>query len=175
MNSELDKLRKEMTREEFLECYAENEEKGCPSYEFGLVTFRDKKNNTCGVAPCKECYREAVEHIKFKDDLEIQEVLSNGYKEELSTIETNSKGGKQSKLNVRFDLLDPTAMLALGRVLKEGFDTYGKDNWKNIDVDSHLNHAMYHIIMHIAKDTSEEHLHHALCRMMFAVALEGTK
>jgi hypothetical protein len=165
MNSELDKLRQEMTRGEFVARHYNISH--CPK-KFDL--------RNVGVPHCKncwECWMEAVKDIQFKDDIEIQEVLSNGYKEELCTIETNSKGGKQSKLNVRFDLLDPTAMLALGRVLKEGFDTYGKDNWKNIDVDSHLNHAMYHILMHQAKDTSEEHLHHALCRMMFAVALEG--
>lgn len=88
----------------------------------------------------------------------------------------NEQGGKQSAVSYRFDLLDPKAMFAMTKVLKEGFDKYGSDeNWRRISVQEHLNHALIHIYAYLAGDVSDEHLTHAMCRMMFATAVDIEK
>jgi hypothetical protein len=87
VNSELDKLRKETTREEFISEGA-SPKNTCPSDRFGLSDYWEN-NRKCGhyTSPkCIECYTEAVKDIQFKDDIEILEVLTDGKKEELSTI-----------------------------------------------------------------------------------------
>lgn len=85
----------------------------------------------------------------------------------------NEKGGKQSKVEYRFDLVDPQAMFAMCKVLKEGFDKYGSDeNWRKIPVRDHLNHLIIHAYAALAGDTSDEHLSHIMCRAMFACAVD---
>lgn len=90
-------------------------------------------------------------------------------------IITNEKGAKQSDSPYRLDLVDPKALLAIGEVLKQGAEKYGEDNWKGIDLNDHLNHALVHIYAHLAGDTSDDHIGHAATRMIFALSkkLEG--
>jgi len=54
----------------------------------------------------------------------------------------------------------------------KGAQRYEKDNWRGIDLDDHLNHALVHIYAHLAGDAQDDHLAHAFCRMMMAVAVE---
>lgn len=80
----------------------------------------------------------------------------------------NEAGGKQSKANYRYDLLDTDAMFALTKTLAEGAVKYGEWNWHDISEDDHLNHALIHIFAHLHGDKQDEHLAHAFCRIMFA-------
>lgn len=84
-------------------------------------------------------------------------------------------GAKQSSVLYRFDLLDGAAMFELGKVLHHGAEKYGIDNWRGIPTNEHINHAMQHIMAWIAGDAQDDHLAHAFCRMMFAVATEIAK
>lgn len=84
----------------------------------------------------------------------------------------NDAGGKQSAVNFRFDLMDPTAMFSLGRILAEGERKYGVDNWRKISQRDHINHALIHIYAYLAGDTQDEHLEHAFCRLMFALGVD---
>jgi hypothetical protein len=79
-----------------------------------------------------------------------------------------ANGGKQSHSPYRCDLLPPRALLHLAAILKEGADKYGDENWRLIPFADHINHAMTHILAHKAGDTTDDHIGHALCRMMFA-------
>lgn len=83
-------------------------------------------------------------------------------------IVTNEKGGKQSKVLYRFDLLDPGAMFEMTKVLEEGTHKYQENNWHNISVKEHLNHMLIHTYAYLAGDLSDEHLSHIMCRAMFA-------
>ena len=85
-------------------------------------------------------------------------------------ITVNEKGAKQSKLAVDFTLLDANAMFALAKVMYEGSLKYEKDNWRGISTEDHLNHALAHIYAHLAGDVQDDHLEHAFCRLMMAVA-----
>jgi hypothetical protein len=86
-------------------------------------------------------------------------------------IVVNDVGGKQSKLDYRFDLIDPITMFALAKVCSYGADKYGAWNWRRIDVDTHINHALAHIYAYLSRDTQDDHLEHAFCRLMFALSL----
>lgn len=86
-------------------------------------------------------------------------------------ITINEKGGGQSRSLYRMDLLDPKALLETAKVLKEGADKYGAENWRLIDVDDHLNHALIHIYAYLAGDKSDEHLSHVVCRALFALGV----
>lgn len=84
--------------------------------------------------------------------------------------EINKYGGKQSKTEYRLDLIPTEAIFPLAKVLKEGEEKYGSDkNWKRISTTDHLNHALIHIYAHLAGDTQDDHLSHALCRLAFAI------
>lgn len=98
-------------------------------------------------------------------------VLDDSSESEL--IDTNSKGGRQSKITEALSLLPPLAQLEKARVLAEGAKKYGINNWKLISRDDHLNHALRHIFLYISGDTSENHLVNAACRMDFALETKG--
>ncbi len=87
---------------------------------------------------------------------------------------TNAKGGSQSHVPVRFDLIDSAALFEMAKVLHEGAVKYGEDNWRKIDVPDHLNHLIMHAYAYLSGDRTDEHLSHIMCRATFAqgVALE---
>jgi hypothetical protein len=85
---------------------------------------------------------------------------------------TNEKGGSQSHIPVRFDLVDGDAMFAMAAVLHQGAEKYGPNNWRLIDVDDHLNHLIMHAYAWLAGDRTDEHLSHIMCRAMFAQAVD---
>jgi hypothetical protein len=85
---------------------------------------------------------------------------------------TNEHGGGQSAVSYGFDCLDPKAMFQMTEALEEGRKEYGKDNWRKIPVDDHLNHLMIHVMAYMAGDRQDDHLGHAMCRAMFACAVD---
>ena len=87
-------------------------------------------------------------------------------------ITTNERGGSQSDVNVRFDLIDAKAMFAMAQVLDHGAKKYGANNWRNIDVDDHLNHLLMHTFAYLAGDDTDDHLTHILCRATFALVVK---
>ena len=74
-------------------------------------------------------------------------------------------------LPYRSDLLPPRALLEVARVLKAGSERYGVDAWRRIPAPEHLNHALTHLLALLAGDTTEPHLAHAACRLLFALDL----
>lgn len=86
-------------------------------------------------------------------------------------VVVNSSGGKQSKAVGAFHLLDSKVMIDLAKVLQRG-EKYGRDNWRLISCEEHLNHALCHVFAAMAGDTQDDHLEHALCRLMFACAMK---
>lgn len=88
---------------------------------------------------------------------------------------TNAKGGSQSEVLYRLDLVDPKVILEVARVLKEGADKYGEENWRLIDTKDHLNHLLIHTYAYLAGDKSDKHLSHIICRAIFALGVELEK
>lgn len=84
----------------------------------------------------------------------------------------NEQGGGQSHSPYRMDLIDPLAILEVGKALAEGAEKYGENNWKLIPIEDHLNHLLVHIYAYLAGDKSDNHLSHAICRAIFALGVE---
>ncbi|WP_287417171.1 dATP/dGTP diphosphohydrolase domain-containing protein [Oceanithermus sp.] len=89
-------------------------------------------------------------------------------------IEVNARGGRQSRVTSRLDLIPPRALLAVGGVMRVGAERYERDNWRRIDVDDHINHALVHIYKHLVGDDGEPHLQHAATRLLMALEIELT-
>lgn len=87
-------------------------------------------------------------------------------------IVVNDKGGKQSDVAFRFDLLPRDALFEVARILKDGAEKYGIDNWRLIESTDHLNHALIHIFAHLNGDTQDEHLQHAATRLLMALDMK---
>jgi len=81
-------------------------------------------------------------------------------------IEVLENGARQSKVEERYDLLPPHAMERLAQVLGYGAAKYGERNWVGIPAASHLNHARRHLTKLEQGDASEDHVGHALCRIV---------
>jgi len=84
-------------------------------------------------------------------------------------IQVNERGGQQSAIPVRCDLLPPKAILEVAATLAPAAIKYGEDNWRKIPRKDHLNHALAHIFAHLAGDDADDHLNHAACRLLFAM------
>lgn len=82
---------------------------------------------------------------------------------------TNEEGGSQSAIPYRCDLLPSGALLRIARVLAAGAKKHGDENWRKIPREDHLNHALMHVLSHLAGDATDDHLTHAGCRMLMAM------
>lgn len=89
-------------------------------------------------------------------------------------IHINEHGGKQSKLELRFDLIPASVLREIATVLGYGAKRYGINNWILTTFEENLNHALYHINCHMMGiEPGENHLSHALVRMIFAYYLSS--
>ena len=86
-------------------------------------------------------------------------------------VTTNDRGGSQSDIPVRFDLIDAKALFEMAKVLDHGARKYGEENWRLIDVRDHLNHLLMHTYAYLSGDDTDEHLSHILCRATFALGV----
>ena len=87
-------------------------------------------------------------------------------------IEPDENGYGRSHLPYRFDLIDAEAMFKMAGILDAGARKYGVDNWRGMQTEDHINHALSHLYAFLSGDRQDDHLEHALCRVMFAVATE---
>ena len=77
--------------------------------------------------------------------------------------------GVQTMVGYRFDLLPQGALFAAAGVMHEGANKgYAEGGWRGLPTQDHLNHAMGHIVGHLNGDRQEDHLSHAIVRLMMA-------
>jgi hypothetical protein len=109
------------------------------------------------------------EQIKYASSPTIAEPDSivAGVGKDAPTV-VNESGGKQSGVLYDFTLADPKAMFEMTRVLHEGAEKYGRENWRLIPIEEHLNHMIIHAYAYLAGDKSDAHLSHIMCRALFA-------
>lgn len=96
--------------------------------------------------------------------------------ETCSGQEVLSTGARQSRMNVRFDLICPSALDMVAQVCHLGAERHGDYNWTNgIPTMSHINHALGHINKFRAGDEAENgreplfNLAQAVWRLMAAI------
>lgn len=85
-------------------------------------------------------------------------------------IERHETGAKRSSdaNDVRFDLIPQVALEMVAKVLATGAKRYGEHNWrKGFKYSQVMNHLLRHLNLLQKGDTSENHIAHALCNLMF--------
>ena len=101
-------------------------------------------------------------------------------------IETNPHGGHQSASPYFFRGLPPLALLVVAEIMKAAAAKYELDpegpyknvlvrNWHKIEPWEHEEHALQHMLAHLAGDPQDDHLGHALTRLMMAVHQRESK
>lgn len=126
--------------------------------------------------------------IKFEDLRSSHDLADRPFAfDHKAEIVQNKQGGKQSKLELRYDLIDAIAMKRMARILDHGAKKYGEQNWRKISKRDNINRAIYHLYQYLEllddptridkedktlRELEEDKLGHALCRVMFAVALD---
>lgn len=104
---------------------------------------------------------------------------------DIEEIEVNAFGGQGSVTERLYTGIDPKALDSLAHVLYVGAKKYARDNWRSCPVDEHLNHALRHEFLYLTtarfresfgneaevREAEEEHLSHAFCRLMMALAV----
>jgi hypothetical protein len=73
------------------------------------------------------------------------------------------------------EMNDLQQLIRIAKVLQEGADRYAPNNWRLIPEEEHINHALIHIIAFIAGDTQDNHIDHAMCRLMMAMATKKSE
>lgn len=99
-------------------------------------------------------------------------IEGNIYWRPQAEIVTNTQGGKQSKAEYLWTDFCPKALLRVARLSCAGKEKYGADNWRKITAKEHIDHAVSHLMLWLAKDTSEDHLTHAAWRVLAAMGVE---
>lgn len=100
-----------------------------------------------------------------------QSKIALGVSPDVPTV-VNENGGKQSDTPFAFHLLPVSSVFAAAEVAAYGAKKYGETignrNYVKIPSSDHINHAIQHLYAHLAGDTSDDHLGHAIVRCMFA-------
>ena len=99
-------------------------------------------------------------------------------KDEFEPLEINEQGGKGSFTGTRMDLIPAKALLEIGKVMFEGAKKYDENNWRNVTVKEHINHAVRHIYEYIDLKAENKYaldeqieLAHAATRILMALEL----
>lgn len=74
-----------------------------------------------------------------------------------------------SDIGARFDLIPPCSLKRVAEVFDFGAKKYGDTNWYSLPASDHYNHILGHLTAWKAGDESEDHLGHALCRIMMLI------
>lgn len=93
-------------------------------------------------------------------------------------IETLPNGSLNPVIETRMERIPWLGVIAAARAMKHGmkYEQKKADNWKGIPAEEHLNHALLHIAKFQAGDRSEDHVDHAVNRiLMWADRLEAAK
>ena len=79
----------------------------------------------------------------------------------------------KERLLLAANFLEPNKtrqLVEISKVLDEGAKKYDINNWRLIPQEQHINHALIHLLAADLGDKQDNHIEHALCRIMMAYA-----
>lgn len=85
---------------------------------------------------------------------------------------TNADGYKTRASPYRFELLPTDAVLAVCAIFTSGAKDHGDWNWLKGDAKHHVGKACTHLCAWLTGDRSDDHLTHAGCRILMAIAID---
>lgn len=113
-----------------------------------------------------EMLPEVVAHDKLDD---IHETLLN-IKDYMVTSNRNSLVYAIQQLEYGLN-----GLFKIAKVLKEGADKYEANNWRLIPAELHISHAIAHLLAYANGDGQDDHLSHAMCRLMMAYSTKESE
>lgn len=78
-------------------------------------------------------------------------------------------GAKRSAISERFDLIPGLPEVA--RVMGKGAARFGEQNWRGLEPQVCINHALRHLYLMLQGDTSEPHAEHAAANCLMLIEL----
>lgn len=122
--------------------------------------------------PCNKCCNA---NNVFKDSM---------WEPKETNQEITEQGGKQSKIEWSIHEYISLALPRIAAIAAKGFANYGPDNWYKVSARDDMEHAVRHSVLALNEsqgikppdgEEGEDHLAHAACRIMMAMAMEERK
>ncbi len=91
-------------------------------------------------------------------------------------VRVGESGAKRSTDvdHVAYHLIHPIFLRRMAKVMAEGKRKYGAYNWmKGFPIGETLDHLVEHLMKYQEADTSEDHLGHAACNLMFIMVFDA--
>lgn len=142
----------------------------CPFYTEG---FDHLMKTYTGDEGKKVSYRYMVDF--YGNELTVLASVHDMPKDNNSTMEVFPNGGKQEKELCRFDLINSKCVQEVAEVLSKGAERYGEKNYLLIPSKNHIGRAINHLYKYLDGNRLENHLIHAICRLMFAYEIDKEK
>lgn len=104
------------------------------------------------------------------------ETVHGGFMDTQHDMDGDERTGRHSHLGMDFMAIPADALASLARVLYEGGKAHQDpdgSNWRKLPVETHLNHAVWHINAWQRGVVGEDHLAHAMCRLVMAYTVEN--
>lgn len=128
----------------------------------------------------KEWAEDKAETFEYLDEgdstcVDIDDIEVHGCYKAIQHIAEYMLNGIDFNLTMAMDSIECEELqqvIKIAKILQYGADRYAPNNWRLIPEEEHINHALIHLVAHIAGDTQDNHLDHALCRLMMAKATD---
>jgi hypothetical protein len=126
-------------------------------------------------------WTEVVQRVRLIAQRQLQGRVGEGSKwiefaEVVEDVVTNAKGGKQTDIKRRYDLIPADALDSVAGVFYNGAKKYDTNNWKNLSVNEILNHLIAHAYAYKITENMEDLSHMATRGLMaLQIAIEEQK
>lgn len=88
----------------------------------------------------------------------------------LGEAESEPKPGeKEGRIPFAYHLLPMQGLASVAKVMKAGEEKGRSRDWEDLSVETHINHAMSHLVAYLGGMDGEDHLAHAGCRVLMAI------
>lgn len=125
----------------------------------------------------KRVYLDKAERLEYYGGIDTQDMEAHSNYMAMVNIADFMLTGDDFYIFNTMDYLaeEDEQIIKIAKVLQYGANRYEPNNWRLIPQEEHINHALIHILAHIAGDTQDNHIDHALCRLMMAYSTKKSE